>query len=58
MTQLEYALKIEERIRTSLGDEELLNNILLALSVDEKIDILHYIARCFDVDIDDIQERL
>lgn len=58
MTQLEYALELEERLRVLLGTETLLDNLILALNVDERIDNFHYIARCFSVDIDDIQERL
>lgn len=58
MTQIEYAYELEERLRALLGNDELLESLIRALSVDELIDNFHYIARCYDVDISDIQEKL
>ena len=54
MTEYEICLELEERLIALLGKEELLNNLLKALSLDELYDNFIYIARMHDIDIDDI----
>lgn len=44
---------MEEKLIEVLGAELLLDNILLALSIDQKEDILSYIARMFDIDVEE-----
>lgn len=44
---------MEEKLIEVLGAELLLDNILLALSIDQKEDILSYIARMFEVDVEE-----
>ena len=44
---------MEETLIEVLGAELLLDNILLALSIDQKEDILSYIARMFDVEVEE-----
>ena len=44
---------MEEKLIEVLGAELLLDNILLALSIDQKEDILSYIARMFDVEVEE-----
>lgn len=47
----------EDKLLTALGRDELLNNIILAMSYDEKKDIFEYIARCFDIDLEEGDEE-
>ena len=44
---------MEEKLIEVLGAELLLDNILLALSIDQKEDVLSYIARMFEVDVEE-----
>ena len=44
---------MEEILIEVLGAELLLDNILLALSIHQKEDILSYIARMFDIDVEE-----
>ena len=44
---------MEEKLLEVLGAELLLDNILLALSIDQKEDILSYIARMYDIEVED-----
>ena len=44
---------MEEKLIEVLGTELLLDNILLALSIYQKEDILSYIARMFEVDVEE-----
>ena len=45
--------KIEDTLREYLGDTGLLDEILRALSFTEEKDILEFIARMHDVDVDE-----
>ena len=44
---------MEEKLIEVLGAELLLDNILLALSIDQKEDILSFIARMYDVEVEE-----
>lgn len=44
---------IEETLKIYLGEEELLNEIIKALSTYQKEDIYNYICRMHDIDITD-----
>ena len=44
---------MEQKLIEVLGAELLLDNILLALSTEQKEDILSYIARMYDVEVED-----
>lgn len=39
-----------DKLRETLGDEELLNNLMKAMSQDEMNDNLEYIAKMWDVE--------
>lgn len=49
MTSLEYANILEETVIENLGEHETLVNLLAALSVDERIENLEFIARMCDL---------
>ena len=44
---------MEQKLIEVLGAELLLDNILLALTADQKEDVLSYIARMFDVEVEE-----
>ena len=44
---------MEEKLIEVLGTELLLDNVLRALSTEQKEDILSYIARMYDVDVEE-----
>ena len=41
---------MEQKLIEMLGADVLLDNVLRALTIDQKEDILSYIARMFDID--------
>ena len=45
----EEVYNLEQVLRERLGTETLLDNLLLAMSIDQREDLLTYIARNFDV---------
>lgn len=47
--------ELEEKMIEYLGKEELLNSLLLAMSEEEKRENFEYIARMYDIDINDLQ---
>ena len=44
---------MEQKLLEVLGTEVLLDNVLRALTIDQKEDILSYIARMFDIDVEE-----
>ena len=56
MDSLEKALMMEERLLEAMGSEYLLEAVLKALSVDVKLDVYEYIARNYEVSMDDEEE--
>ena len=44
---------MEEKLIEVLGADVLLDNVLSALTTDQKEDILSYIARMYDVEVED-----
>lgn len=50
-----YAIELEERLTDALGEHELLQNLIRAMSLDEIIENFEYIARCFDIDTEDLE---
>ena len=44
---------MEQKLLEMLGTEVLLDNVLRALTIDQKEDILSYIARMFDIDVEE-----
>ena len=44
---------MEEKLIEVLGADILLDNVLRALSTEQKEDILSYIARMYDVEVED-----
>lgn len=46
---------MEQNLLDVLGAEILLDNVLRALSTDTKEDILSYIARMYDVEVEDVE---
>ena len=44
---------MEEKLIEVLGADVLLDNVLCALTTDQKEDILSYIARMYDVEVED-----
>ena len=50
-----YAIELEERLTDALGEHELLQNLIRAMSLDEIIENFEYIARCFDIETEDLQ---
>ena len=43
---------MEKKLLEVLGSEVLLDNVLRALTKDQKEDVLSYIARMYDVEVD------
>ena len=43
---------MEQKLLEVLGAEVLLDNVLRALTKDQKEDVLSYIARMYDVEVD------
>ena len=56
MDSLEKALMMEERLIEAMGPEYLLEAVLKALSVDVKLDVYEYIARNYEVPMEDEEE--
>ena len=44
---------MEQKLIEMLGADVLLDNVLRALTIDQKEDILSYIARMFDIDVEE-----
>ena len=43
---------MEQKLLEVLGAEVLLDNVLRALTIDQKEDVLSYIARMYDIEVD------
>lgn len=52
-----YIEMLENRMITVLGYEELCEELLRAMGYEQEIDLLEYIARMHDIDIEDIKEE-
>ena len=46
--------ELAERIKAELGTETTLENLLSAMSSDDEADLMMYIARCWDIDVSDL----
>ena len=44
---------MEQKLLEMLGTEVLLDNVLRALTIDQKEGIVSYIARMFDIDVEE-----
>lgn len=56
MDSLAKALMMEDRLLEALGSEELLMAMQKAMSVDDRIDLYEYIARNYEVPMEDEEE--
>ena len=45
---------LAERVTSELGAEETLLNLLRAMDSDTEADLMMYIARCWDIDVSDV----
>ena len=45
---------LAERVTSELGAEETLLNLLRAMDSDTEADLMMYIARCWDIDVSDL----
>lgn len=45
------------KLLDSLGAETLLDNLVQALTADERRENFDYIARCFDIDLSDCESK-
>ena len=50
--EFEYALELEEALKNAIGHEELLEALIRAMGIDDIIENFEYIARCYDVEIE------
>ena len=57
MDSLEKVMMMEERLLEAMGSEYLLEAVLKALSVDVKLDVYEYIARNYEVPMEDEDEE-
>ena len=46
--------ELAERVVTELGTETTLENLLQAMDSDTEADLMMYIARCWDIDVSDL----
>lgn len=51
----ETADELSERLIDMLGEKEVLNEILQAMSSDDEADYIMYIARMYDIDMSDFE---
>lgn len=58
MDSLERACMMEERLLEGMGAEGFLEALCRALSVDVKLDVFEYIARNYEVPMEDEEEEV
>ena len=46
--------ELAERVTSELGVETTLENLLSAMNSDTETDLMMYIARCWDIDVSDV----
>ena len=46
--------ELAERVVTELGTETTMENLLQAMDSDTEADLMMYIARCWDIDVSDL----